>query len=291
MRSGVVMGTPWGRKEEVTRVHIPAAAQEAEERLAELGPLATAIEWERAAIVYALAQPGTPGSRSDTFIRISFSRFAAKGIHGLRHHRSVSAYWHTWQRAMDAGIAPEVKLGDEVELPEVAWSDYYPPQEPNVAEAVASAIGADPRAVADKAYRELKERRELEEERNQALRDSFYEEDIQNLMKEHGYTREQAAEYKEEEDRPRLVEADRKAKRAEIHAAVRVSRKILEFTENLLGAADDDGLLRGKEYEDLREVESALTMAAGNISLLANQAADLDGAPGEYVLTTGHQLK
>jgi hypothetical protein len=40
---------------------IPASAQEAEARLAELGPLATAVEWERACIVWALCKPGKSG--------------------------------------------------------------------------------------------------------------------------------------------------------------------------------------------------------------------------------------
>ena len=266
-------GPPEGR---VTRIIIPASAQEAEARLGELGPLATAIEWERAAIVYALTQPGTPGPSSGSFTRTSFSRFAAKGIHGLRTHNSLSAYWHTWQRAVDAGIALEVRLGDDVELPEIAWSDYYPPQEPSRAETVRAAIGADPRAVANEAWAELRERRELEEERNQALRDAYREQNIQDLMEEHGCTREQAAEYQEKENRLLLVEANRKAKRAEVRTAVRVARRILEIAEDLLGAADDDELLRDKEHGELREVEGNLIKAAERISLLADQAVDLD---------------
>jgi hypothetical protein len=134
----------------------------------------------RACLVHALAQPGSAGRpvwKSASFSRLSFSRFAAKGIFGLRHHSSVARYWYWWQRAIDAGIATEVKLGDRVKLPQVPFSDYAP-ESPSTAEAVTEAIGADPRAVATAAWAELKEQRELEEERNQALRDVRHEEDV-----------------------------------------------------------------------------------------------------------------
>jgi hypothetical protein len=148
-----------------SEIVIPASAHEAEARLAELGPLATAVEWERACIVHALAMPGSAGrptwKKSGSFTRISFTRFAAKRIFGLSTHNSVARYWYYWQRAIDAGIATEVKLGDHVKLPQVPFSDYAP-EKPSTAEAVTEAIGADPRAVATAAWAELKEQREVE---------------------------------------------------------------------------------------------------------------------------------
>ena len=45
----------------MSEIVIPTSAQEAEARLAELGPLATAVEWERAAIISALTKPGRSG--------------------------------------------------------------------------------------------------------------------------------------------------------------------------------------------------------------------------------------
>jgi hypothetical protein len=76
---------------------IPASAQDAQARLAQLGPWATAIEWERACLVYALAAPGSAGRpvwKSASYSRLSFSRFAALGIFGLTHHSSVARYWY-----------------------------------------------------------------------------------------------------------------------------------------------------------------------------------------------------
>jgi len=272
---------------DLSGIVIPTSAQEAEARLAELGPLATAVEWERAVIIYALTKPGRsgPSTSSGSFTRISFTKFAQKGIHGLRTHNSVSAYWHTWQRAVDAGIAPEVKLGDHVDLPEIAWSDYYPPQETDVAEVVTAAIGADPRAVATEAWAELKERREAEEERNQALRDAYHEDEIQDLIDQRGWTRQEAEAFVENEKRPLLVEANRKAKRAEIRTAVRLASKIEEIVNLLLDAATDDGELLGDtERTQLQDAHKVLLRAMSGIDALEVKAEEkvieLDGARG-----------
>jgi hypothetical protein len=239
---------------------IPASAEDAEARLAELGPLATAVEWERACIVYALTKPGSAGRpvKSASFSRLTFSRFAAKGIFGLRNHSSVARYWYWWQRAVDDGVVPEVKLGDHVKLPEVAFSDYAP-ENPSAAETVTEAVGADPRAVANQAYAVLKEQRDLEEERNQALRDAAYEEDIQSLLDDKGWTREQAEEFVAEERRPFEEAADRKAKQAEVRKILGLAEKI-EANVNVFVAAvaDDSELLGVREAEELAGVQEVL---------------------------------
>jgi hypothetical protein len=175
---------------------IPASPEEAEARLAELGPLATAIEWERGFIVYALTQPGRSGPRTNpaSFSRLSFTRFAEKGHHGLRHHSTVSAYWHAVKRAIDAGIVPEITLDAVVEKPEAEWNDYYSPAEPNVDDVLTEAIGADPRAVANAALEVLKEGREIEKERNETIKEVAREKAIEDLMSRYGCTRQQAEE-------------------------------------------------------------------------------------------------
>jgi hypothetical protein len=250
---------------------IPASPQEAEARLVELGPLATAIEWERGFIVYALTKPGRSGPQnSASFGRLSFSRFAEKGIHGLRSHTSVSAYWRAVQRAIDAGIAPEVTLGDEVELPEVAWSDFYSPKEANVDDVLTEAIGADPRAVANAAWAVLKEGREIEAERNADLVKQAREDKIRDLMERYGCTRKQAEERRLLEQRPVIAEANRKAKRAEIRALHRLAERAAEIVGIVTEAvnAGDAELLGEKQRTELQEASDVLQKVINDVEAL-----------------------
>lgn len=268
---------------------VPASAQEAEAQLAQLGPLATSIEWERACLVWALSQPGSAGRpawKSAKNSRLSFSRFAAKGIFGLTHHSSVARYWHYWQRAIDAGIATEVKLGDHVKLPQVPFSDYAP-EKPDTAEAVTEAIGADPRAVARQAWAELKEQHELEEERNQALRDEAYELEVLHtlatLVIEEGkdmtrpeadkFVRDQVAEKR----RPFIEAADRKAKQDEVRKVVKLADKIEAIVNGFVAAvADDSELLRVRESEELQGIQEVLDRVMTSIGTLqVNRAVTL----------------
>jgi hypothetical protein len=105
---------------------IPPNPDKADALLGELGEMATATDWKRAAIVYARTRQGMPGRPSqelaDNSHFLSFREFAKLGIHGLTHHSSVSLYRSIWQRAVDTGIAEPVSLGDTVTLPDLDWT-------------------------------------------------------------------------------------------------------------------------------------------------------------------------
>jgi hypothetical protein len=253
---------------------IPASPQEAEARLAELGPLATAIELERAAIVYALCKPGRSGrpTKSASFGRLSFSRFAEKGYHGLRSHTTVSAYWHTWQGLVDEGMVPEVTLGDEVELPDIEWERAYVghPSVETMKASVAAALANDPRGVADAAYAVLKEGRAIEAERNADIVKQAHEEDVQDLMEQFNWTREQAEEHRLAEKHPLIEEANRKAKRAEIGTFRRRAGKVAEsfgIVSDAVNAGDTE-LLGAKERADLQEASEVLQKVANDVTTL-----------------------
>jgi hypothetical protein len=172
------------------------------------------------------------------------------------------------QRAIDAGIATEVKLGDHVKLPQVPFSDYAP-EKPDTAEAVTEAIGADPRAVATAAWAELKEQREVEEMRNQASLDEAYELEVLHtwatLVMEEGkdMTRPEADKFVRDrvaaKRRPFIEAADRKAKQAEVRKVVKLADKI-EAIVNVFTAAvaDDSELLGTRESEELQGIQEIL---------------------------------
>lgn len=111
---------------------IPATAVAADKLSIKLGEEATAREWKRAAMVYARvrvqAEQGRPSDeekvKSDL---LSPAEYAALGIHGLCSKNTVRRYWQAWSNAITEGLAEPVSLGDEVELPDAEWADYYSP--------------------------------------------------------------------------------------------------------------------------------------------------------------------
>jgi WhiB family transcriptional regulator, redox-sensing transcriptional regulator len=115
---------------------IPADPTDADHLAGELGELATACEWKRAAIVYARVQVSEHGGdrsklKSDLANgKMTPAEYAVLGIHGLRSPQTVRRYWRAWQRAVDEGLAEPVKLGDTVELPTAEWGDFYAPMRP-----------------------------------------------------------------------------------------------------------------------------------------------------------------
>jgi hypothetical protein len=116
------------------RFVIPAKGADADKLAGELGELATATEWKRAAIVYARVlvrdHPGRPGEKDKTEHLLSPRDYTLLGIHGLKSANTVRAYWRAWDDAITEGLAVPVALGDEVTLPDAEWHDYYTPQAP-----------------------------------------------------------------------------------------------------------------------------------------------------------------
>jgi hypothetical protein len=111
---------------------IPSDPDKADHLATELGELATATEWKRAALVYARVRvqdsAGRPSGEKVIGDLLSPAEYALRGIHGLRSKTTVRAYWRAWDNAITEGLAQPVSLGDEVELPDAEWADYYTPQ-------------------------------------------------------------------------------------------------------------------------------------------------------------------
>jgi hypothetical protein len=111
------------------RFTIPRDPRKADELAGELGALATAVAWQRAAIVYARVRvqeaQGRPTAKKANSGLLSPAQYALRGIHGLRSRTTVRSYWKAWDAAVADGIAQPVSLGDEVELPDAEWEDYY----------------------------------------------------------------------------------------------------------------------------------------------------------------------
>jgi hypothetical protein len=108
---------------------IPGDPRDADAMLGELGELATATEWQRAAITYARVRvqegQGRPTAEKATSDLLTPAQYAELGIHGLRSKTTIRAYWRAWDNAVADGLAVPVSLGDEVELPDAEWGDYY----------------------------------------------------------------------------------------------------------------------------------------------------------------------
>jgi hypothetical protein len=117
----------------MTTFTIPVDPTKADDLATELGELATATEWKRAAIVYARVQVGQHGgdrtkTRTDLDSgKLTTEQYALLGIHGLRSKTTIRAYWRAWDNAINEGVAEPVSLGDEVGLPDAEWADYYHP--------------------------------------------------------------------------------------------------------------------------------------------------------------------
>jgi hypothetical protein len=111
------------------RFRIPSDPASADQLASELGELATATEWKRAALVYSRVRvqegQGRPTSEKAKFGLLSPAEYALLGVHGLRSRTTIRAYWRAWDNAITEGLARPVKLGDEVELPDAQWEDYY----------------------------------------------------------------------------------------------------------------------------------------------------------------------
>jgi hypothetical protein len=108
----------------MTTITVPASLEDAVSALSGIEGLLTAKEWERAAIVAAFTDDGTPGPKVDRgdSTAISCRAFAAMGISGLRSDQTVRNYRKAWMD--EVGRAPEP--GQEVALPSTPWppTDY-----------------------------------------------------------------------------------------------------------------------------------------------------------------------
>lgn len=96
---------------------MPREPDKAINKLADLGVLAAAREWERAALVSLLVKNkgrGRPRSSSGgNFDRYSISEFARIGVFGFRTEIIIAAYLRIWEMT---GL-PIPSLGDRVTLP------------------------------------------------------------------------------------------------------------------------------------------------------------------------------
>jgi hypothetical protein len=106
------------------RVDVPGTIGEVRKRLTSLDRLATATEWERAAIVAAFVREGDgqgareprPGSRA----KFSLRQFADLKLAGLAHQDTVRRYVRAW----DASGKPRPEHGSSVSLPAEPWPTF-----------------------------------------------------------------------------------------------------------------------------------------------------------------------
>jgi hypothetical protein len=104
----------------LTSVSIPRSIKGAETKLAELGEIATATEWHRAAIVAAFVQIGRGhGGRKETPNSGSLESavaFSRRGIIGLTSDTTVAMYARAW-----LDLFPRPEPGRKVTLPDLDW--------------------------------------------------------------------------------------------------------------------------------------------------------------------------
>lgn len=113
------------------RFTLPVTAAEADALAEKLGQIATATGWQRAALVYARVKvSGHGGDRSKINIdladdRMTAEQYAMLGVHGLSSATTVRRYWRCWDHAVDDGLVEPVGLGDEAELPDAGFDEYF----------------------------------------------------------------------------------------------------------------------------------------------------------------------
>ena len=110
----------------MSKINIPRTIGAAEKKLNSLGELATATEWERAAIVAAYVHISEGRGKRNVSSDISPSDFAKLGIHGLTSHNSVRLYVRAWSDIVDedgnvVGQRERPTPGKAVELPNDPW--------------------------------------------------------------------------------------------------------------------------------------------------------------------------
>ena len=103
-------------------MNIPKNIKAAGAKLLKLDGIVTASEWERAAIVYAFTEEGTPGRHhSANNSRLNFTQFSKLGIVGLKSKDTVSKFHANWQAAVDAGEALPVGHADPFVEPDLEY--------------------------------------------------------------------------------------------------------------------------------------------------------------------------
>lgn len=132
-----------------TQVYLPKSAADAVTKLGQIGSLAAAREWERAALVAAICKParrGRPAKKTGPKDSYNIDELRKVGIYGLRSRHAVQAYLNAW--ALSGLPVPE--LGTHLTLPDGDFPDFaelYPDkagQEPvPVAETAPDAPGED----------------------------------------------------------------------------------------------------------------------------------------------------
>jgi len=129
-------------------IHIPATVEEAVSELNGIHELLTAKGWAKAAIVAAFCE-SKQGGFSGNPEKLSFGKFAALGINGLRDQETVSYYVRAWE---GTGL-PKPIPGEMCEMPTDPWPpasevngrDYDGERASSVAgspESVAAAVAA-----------------------------------------------------------------------------------------------------------------------------------------------------
>jgi hypothetical protein len=100
-------------------LRVPATIDEAQEQLDQLGQLATATEWRRAAIVAAFVRLDEGHGQTRSAARFESARaFAERNIVGLRSANTVTRYVRCW---LDEHNGNYPAIGHDVKVPSKPW--------------------------------------------------------------------------------------------------------------------------------------------------------------------------
>ena len=111
-------------------IPLPATLEEAEALFGVLGIFGSYVNWQRAAIVHAVAAPHRMPDR------VSFANMAAWDIIAAPNSGHIAALWDAWHKAVMAGKAEPTELGGPFVLPDMPWP-HKPKRPPKKALTVA----------------------------------------------------------------------------------------------------------------------------------------------------------
>jgi hypothetical protein len=108
-----------------TEIYLPKDIDQAINKLASLGSLGAARQWEQAALVSLICESkgrGRPSKKTtnvSSFKKMSIDELARKGVYGLKSKDAIRAYLRAWEISGQPPVMPGVKI----ELPSQDFPD------------------------------------------------------------------------------------------------------------------------------------------------------------------------
>jgi hypothetical protein len=130
-------------------IKMPATPDQAEARFGELADLATATNWEAAAIIWLMTGEGTRGGKRDFTFETPAS-FARKGYRGFKSDQTVRHYRAVLQAKIDADECAAPAYGKPWSPPNMEWPSPSPKSVQDMALHAAKAVKeATPEQIAE----------------------------------------------------------------------------------------------------------------------------------------------